>query len=123
MKKYVFTIRDDVCNANNKDVEATELLTKMKLYGTVEDYDRSIAIIKAEYQSNIDNLTTQLTNIKDQELTADEIEIVLAYRLAKAKISEKFISRIDELEGELSEIKAEEQIRLEKIMAILNKDA
>ena len=123
MKKYVFTVRDDVCIANGKDAEATELLAKMKLYGTVEDYDRANATMKAEYQANIDNLTAQLTAIKEQELTADEIDMVLAYRANKAKISEKFINRIDELEGELVEIKNEEQIRCEKIMALFNKEA
>ena len=120
MKKYVFTIRDDVCTANGKDVEATELLAKMKLYGEVEDYDRAIATVKAEYQSNIDSLTTQISAIKEQELTEDEFKIVLAYRACKSAISEKYLHRINALEGELSEIKTEEQIRLEKIMAILN---
>ena len=120
MKKYVFTIRDDVCLANGKDVEATELLGKMKLWGEVEDYDRSISGVKAEYQATVDNLTTQLSAIKDQELTADEIEIVLAYRACKTTISDRFLRRINALEGELSDIKTEEQVRLEKIMAILN---
>ena len=33
MKKVVFTIKDDVCAANNRDVNATNLLEKMKLRG------------------------------------------------------------------------------------------
>ena len=123
MKKYVFTVRDDVCIANGKDAEATELLAKMKLYGTVEDYDRATATMKAEYQANIDNLSIQLSAIKDQELTADELDVVLNYRANKAKISEGFLNRIGELEGELVEIKNEDMIRAEKILALFNKEA
>ena len=29
MKKYVFTVKEDICNANNKDSNATELLSIM----------------------------------------------------------------------------------------------
>lgn len=123
MKKYVFTIRDDVCTANGKDVEATELLEKMKLWGDVEDYDMAISAVKAEYQATVDSLTTQISAIKEQELTEDELEIVRAYRASKAKISEKYVTRINALEGELAEIKTEEQIRSEKIMAILGREA
>lgn len=123
MKKYVFTIRDDVCTANGKDVEATELLAKMRLWGEVEDYDRAVSVVKAEYQANIDNLTTQITAIKEQKLTADELKLVLAYRACMDEIIAQYIARINMLEGELEGIKTEEQIRLEKIMAILNKNA
>ena len=123
MKKYVFTIRDDVCLANGKDVEATELLAKMKLWGEVEDYDRSVSAVKAEYQATVDNLTAQLSAIKYQELTEDEIDLVLAYRANKAKISAGFLNRIGELEGELVDIKNEDMIRAEKILALFNKEA
>lgn len=123
MKKYVFTIRDDVCTANGKDVEATELLAKMNLWGEVVDYDIAISEIKAEYQAIVDDLTSQISAIKEQALTEDELKIVLAYRACKTEVCDKFITRIDVLEGELTEIKTAEQIRSERIMAILNKEA
>lgn len=119
MKKYVFTIKDDVCAANDKPVEATELISKMRLWGDVEDYDGAIAAVKAEYQATVNNLTAQLQAIKEQELTDDELRLVLSYRACKAAISEKYQNRIDTLEGQLEDIKVEEKNRLDQIMAIL----
>ena len=123
MKKYVFTIKDDVCVANGKDVDAIELLAKMRLWGEVEDYDQAISAVKAEYQASVDSLATQLTAIKDQELTEDELRLVLSYRACKTAITEVYKNRINELEVQLEDIKNEEQTRLDKIMAILNRDA
>ena len=120
MKKYVFTIKDDVCAANGKDIEATELISKMRLWGEVVDYDSAVAAVKTEYQKTVDNLTAQLAAIKDRELTDDELKLVLSYRACKTAISEGYKSRINTLEVQLAEIKTEEQSRLEKIMAILN---
>lgn len=119
MKKYVFTIKDDVCAANDKDIEATELLAKMRLWGDVEDYDKVIAPLKAEYQGIVDNLTAQLTAIKAQELTDDEIVLLNAYRGCKGKTSEAFLQRITALEDQLAAISAENQKRLAQIAAIL----
>ena len=107
MKKYVFIIKDDVCAANGKDVNATELLQKMKLWGDVVDYDKETAVLRAEYQASIDNLAAQLNAVKAQELTPDEIAMVAAYRENKAVIGEKYQVRIDALEGQLEEIKVE----------------
>ena len=123
MKNYVFTIRDDVCTANGKDIEATELLAKMSLWGDVANYDTAISEIKSEYQAIVDDLTAQNSAIKDQALTEDELKLVFAYRACKTEICEKFINRINVLEGELAEIKTAEQVRSERIMAILNKEA
>lgn len=86
MKKVVLTIKDDVCAKNGKDVNATELLTVMSHYGTVESYDPVVAKDKAEYQATIDNLTAQLNAIKEQELTVDEIKMVKAYRENKSAV-------------------------------------
>ena len=119
MKKYVFTIKDDVCAANDKDIEATELLAKMRLWGDVEEYDKVIAPVKAEYQAIVDNLTAQLSAIKAQELTDDEIVLLNAYRGCKGKTSESFLQRITALEDQLAAISAENQKRLAQIAAIL----
>ena len=46
MKKIIFTVKDDVCAANGKDLNATDLINKMKEYGSVESYDVVIDPIK-----------------------------------------------------------------------------
>lgn len=122
MKKFVFTIKDDVCAANGKDVEATELLAKMKLWGTIEDYEQAVSVVRAEYQATIDNLTAQLNAIKDQELTNDEIVLLNAYRGCKKVTGDAFQERINALESQLDEISAENQKRLAQIAAILAQD-
>lgn len=119
MKKYVFTIKDDVCAANGKDVEATELISKMLLWGTVEDYDKATEVIRAEYQATITGLNNQLGAIKDQELTEDEIALLRAYRACKQSIGDKYQNRIIDLETQLGEISNDHQKRLSQIAAIL----
>lgn len=119
MKKYVFTIKDDVCAANGKDVEATELLAKMLLWGTVEEYEKATNAIRAEYQATIDGLTNQLGAIKEQELTEDEITLLRAYRACKQSNGDKYLARINDLEAQLGEISADHQKRLSQIAAIL----
>ncbi len=119
MKKYVFTVKDDVCAANGKDTAATELITKMKLWGDVEDYDRVITAAKAEYQITVDNLTAQINAIKAHDLSADELELIKAYRACKATITGEYQTRIDTLETQLDDIHREEQSRIDKIKAIL----
>lgn len=86
MKKVVLTIKEDVCVKNNKDVNATELLNVMAHYGTVETYEAATAKDKAEFQATIDSLNKQLNDIKEQELTVDEIEMVRAYRKNKSAV-------------------------------------
>ena len=119
MKKYVFTVKDDVCAMNGKDINATELLEVMKHYGSVEDYDSVFANVKAEYQATVDNLTAQINVMKAHDLTPDELELVKSYRACKDRISAGYESRIGTLETQLAEIRSEEQTRAEKIMAIL----
>lgn len=121
MEKYVFTVRDDVCIANGKDVSATELLAKMKLWGDVEPFERVVASIKAEYQSAVDNLTAQLNSIKEQKLTNDEIILVNCYRECKKSFSEKDIKRIAELEQQLQIVKDEHEVLSTNIIALLQK--
>lgn len=119
MRKYVFTIRDDVCTANGKDIEASELLAKMKLWGDVEDYDRAISAVKAEYQSNIDNLAEQVTAIKEQELTADEFRMVEAYRSNKAEVVSQYVAEAEAYKSELSGIKSEFERKISTLKAVL----
>lgn len=98
MEKYVLTIQDDVCASNGKDPAATELLEKMKLWGKVEPLDKVLAEVRAEYQTSIDNLKTQLDARKAHALTEDEIRLLITYRELKAALGADFQARIDELE-------------------------
>ena len=120
MKKYVFTIKDDVCTANGKDIEATELREKMKLWGDVEEYDKAIAPVVAEYQYIIDNLTAQLQAIKDQELTPDEMRMVEAYRANKTAVVNEFIAEADRYKSELKAIRSEYEQKTAQLKAILD---
>lgn len=120
MKKYVFTIKDDVCAANGKDIEATELLAKMRLWGDVEDYEKATAAERAEYQATIDGLTAQLAAIKSQELTDDEIVLLNSYRACKKTTGDAFQTRIDALEHQLEEISTGYQKKIEQISALIS---
>lgn len=119
MRKYVFTIKDDVCVANGKDVEATELLTKMRLWGDVEDYDVSVSAVKAEYQATVDNLTTQLTAIKEQELTNDEMAMIEAYRKIKALVVAGYIDEAEAYKTELLAVRGEMERKISTLKAVL----
>lgn len=120
MKKYVFTIKDDVCAANGKPVEATELLEKMKLWGDVEDYDHVVASVRAEYQAVVDNLTAQLSAIKSQELTDDEIALLNAYRACKKATGDAYQARIDVLETKIAEAVEAAEKKAAQLRAILD---
>lgn len=130
MKKYVFTVKDDVCAKNNKDVNATALLEKMRLYGTVESYDSNMVAVKAEYQSVIDELTARYDAIKSLNLSADEISLVNLYRSLKAETAAAYVAEVNTVKAELGaenealkkqleDIKVENEGRIAKIAAIL----
>lgn len=121
MKKYVFTIKDDVCIANGKDIEATELLSKMSLWGDVEDYDTAISAVKAEYQATVDNLTTQLTESKEQNpnLTEDESRMLLSYRENKSMVVADYIAEAEAYKSELGLVKSECERKVSMLRAVL----
>ena len=120
MKEYVFTVMDDVCAANGKDVEATELLQKMSLYGKVEPLEKVLLAVKSEYQAVIDNITVQLNAIKAQELTPDEIVLLNAYRDCKTATGETYQKKIDSLEKYLEEVRISSQRRAAQIAELVN---
>lgn len=120
MKAYVFTVKEDICAANGKDVTATNLLEKMKLYGSVEDFDSVIAKYKAEYQLTVDNLNSQLEAIKSQKLTSDEIKLVKTYRDCKAATEKEAQDKIDAFAKLLDDIRSENAKRTEAILALLD---
>ena len=81
----------------------------MAHYGTVESYETATAKDKAEFQSNIDSLQKQLDDIKEQELTSDEINIVRAYRAAKNSVVAKYTAENESLKESLR--KADEKAK------------
>lgn len=109
MRKVVLTIKEDVCAKNNKDVNATELLNVMSHYGVVETYDAATAKDRAESQSTIDGLKKQLEDIKEQELTDDEINIIRAYRAVKNSVVAKYTAENENLRESLR--KADEKAK------------
>lgn len=120
MKKIVFTIKDDVCNANGKDQHMQcELVAKMGQYGTVEDYDQHISRIKAEYQDTYDKLVAQYKAVQDRALTDDEMAIVTIYRKLKEGIKAEDKQVIEMLTGQLEKIKQENENRVAQIKALL----
>ena len=121
MKKYVFTIKDDVCVANGKDVEATELLSKMRLWGEVEDYDTAISAVRAEYENIVTNLTTQLTEkeAQDLHLTEDEIRLNELFRELKSIVVARYVDEAESYKSELADIKREFERKVAMLKAVL----
>lgn len=123
MKRLVFIIREDVCAANGKSVDAIDLLKVMNTYGTVVDYDTFVAAEKAEYQTAIDNLTKQVNDIKEQELTDDEICMINAYRTCKAETQKGLKAENLALVGQLSDNKDKLLAMIEQIRTIIDNKA
>lgn len=119
MKKYVFTVKDDVCTANGKDVNATKLLEIMRTYGTVEDYEAHVKALKDEYQASLDSVVAQNEAIKEQNLSADEVELLNKYRVLKAAAVQKHVVENGTLKKQLEDIAAENELRNDKIAELL----
>lgn len=119
MEKLVVTIRDDICSKNGKDVNATALKEKIKLYGTIENYDVTMTAVKSEYQTVINDLTARYDAIKSLNLTTDEITLLNIYRKLKAENEAVHVAEKEELKKQLTDIKTENEGRIAKIAAIL----
>lgn len=122
MKKYVFTVKDDTCLANGKDVNATKIIDVMRTYGSVEDYDTHIAGIKKEYQDTLDNVVAQNEAIKAQNLSDEEIALVNEYRKQRARAVQEYIEENARLNNTLATVKAEHERTIEIIANAINKD-
>lgn len=81
MAKWVLDVREDVCLANGKDVQAVELLKVMRAYGEVTPFETAVANKIAPLQNTIDNLVKRIEEIEDQNLTDGEMSVVKALRL------------------------------------------
>ena len=121
MRKYVFTVKDDICLANGKDVNATQIIDVMKTYGTVEDYDTHVAVIKKEYQDALDNVVAQNEAIKAQNLTELEVEVLNALRVYHGKAVKSYVDENERLTKTLDDVKAEHERTIEIIANVINK--
>lgn len=117
LKKYVVTVRGNVCDANGK--EAVSFPEKAKLYGDVEDYDVNMTAVKAAYNNEYNELKARYDAIKNQNLTADEITFLNLYRKLKAETAAVHIAEKEALAKQLADVKAEQEGRIAKIAAIL----
>ena len=112
MARWVLTIKEDVCKANGKDINAVELLKVMAHYGEVQTFEKLVANEVAPLQETIDNLVKQIDAIQDQNLTDDEMAIVKAYRVALGgviaqhkAVEEECRKTIETLQGTLTQFK------------------
>ena len=117
IKKYAFTVKEEVMSANNKTIgQLQELLGVLNHYGVVVDYDADRKAENAEYQATIDGLKAQLEALKADpriSVTADELEIIKVCRLNvakheadKDKVIAEYKTAVTKLEDTLSQFKS-----------------
>lgn len=109
MKHLSFKIKKDVCEKNGKDFEATELLKAMSHYGEITPFENEVVSIRRDYETTIESLASQLSDIKEQELTEDEINIIRAYRSVKNSVVSKYTAENESLKESLR--KADEKAK------------
>ena len=120
MQKFVTTFLDDVCTLNNKtDAQKAELLKKNAEYGKVERYEDVVAQERAEYEATIQNLKTQIEDIKEFDLTQDEFAMVKAYRLAISGVVAQHKAVEDECRKTINTLEATLTQFKNKIIAVV----
>jgi hypothetical protein len=97
MAKWVLDVREDVCLAHGKDIQATELLKVMRTYGEVTPFETAIASHIAPLQKTIDNLVKQNEAVAEKQLDEFDMSIVRAAREAKQKVVMEKDNQISEL--------------------------
>lgn len=103
MTKYVFTVREDIMLERGKDTEKLSmLLTKMREYGTIEDYDTVIAKVTAEGADELARFKTQYETVKLRDVSDDEAEIVNKVRDIADKLSSVYKQKYDTLRTRVS---------------------
>lgn len=120
MKELVVVIKDDVCLRNGKDsASVAKLLEVLTHYGTVEDYGRHVANLKAGWQKALDDMTAQYNSIADRALTNDEFAMVKAYRESKAEVVATYEVKVSELTETLRTVKEKQEQTKALILAQL----
>lgn len=103
MTKYVFTVREDIMLERGKDTEKLSmLLSKMREYGTIEDYDTVIAKVTAEGADELARFKTQYETVKLRDVSDDEAEIVNKVRDIADKLSSVYKQKYDTLRTKVS---------------------
>jgi lipopolysaccharide biosynthesis regulator YciM len=122
IEKFVLTVMPDVCDANNKDPKAEELLKVMKTYGKVERYEDVIDAVTAEYQEALGNIRAQLLAIKDQDLTPEEMLWVSFIRARMTAAEEASQVKITALEKVIKDIRDKYKKRIAQFAALVEED-
>ena len=122
IEKHVLTVMPDVCDANGKDPKAAELLAVMKTYGKVEPYEDVIDRVTEEYQEALGNIRAQLTAIKDQELTPEEMLWLSFIRARMTAAGEVYQSKINALEQVIRDIRDKYKKRIAQFAALVEED-
>lgn len=123
MRTIVLKIKEDIMQANGKtEANVADLLKVMTHYGVIENYETATAKERAEWQSTIDNLTKQIADIKEQELTVDEIKMVKSYRENKSSVVSAYVAEAENYKSQLQAVKTEHEQRVAKLKAILGDD-
>lgn len=120
LEKFVFTPSGKVMADNGKEEsKLPELLSVMRTYGTVEAYDVNMTAVKAEFTAEYNDLKARYEAIKNLNLAPDEITLLNLYRDLKAKQAAVHVAEKEALKKQLTDIKAENDGRNAKILALL----
>lgn len=120
MEKKLFILKDEVCAQNGKtEAEVQKLYEVMTHFGEIKPFEQATKEIEVEYQAIIDNLNAQIRAIKDLELTADEITIVKAYRLARNEVTAKHTALEQESRQTIAKLEETLTQLRNKIIAVL----
>lgn len=117
MTKYVFTVREDIMVGNGKDnSKLSMLLTKMREYGTIEDYETVLAKVSAEKEDELINLKSKYETIALRDVSDDEAEIVNKIRDIADKLSSVYKNKYETLRTKVSaaQIQARQKRELAK---------
>ena len=121
MKSYVVTIMDDVCLKNGKDATMqANLLTKLKEYGSVEEYDTHIARHDAQWQKSFNEIKAEHDRVKEVACRDDfELAVLKACRGAVDNAVNAVNSEKEKYRVELENNKEKLEVLKANITAVL----
>lgn len=103
MRKYVFTVREDVMlKAGKSEEQLAMLISKMGEYGTVEEYDAVINRVSAEKDDELVNLKAAYDNAKLRDVTDEEAEVINKIRDIADKLANTYKAKYDNLKSRVS---------------------
>lgn len=103
MRKYVFTVREDIMLKESKSEEMlAKLIGKMNEYGTVEEYDTVINRVSAEKDDELINLKAAYDNAKLRDVTDEEAEVINKIRDIADKLANTYKVKYDNLKSRVS---------------------